>query len=190
MDSVDPNQSERENTTAELVARLKERDAAGAEMLDRLYREALVRFCWGYLGRMDEAEDAAQEVCYRVLSSDSHPDHFRPWLYRIARNHCINMLRERAATPANARLPSGSVLPDSLTGHLTRLVNEERRSRVVELVSKLNEEQREVLRLRYVEELPRAEIAMVLDLPESVVKSRLFEGLKRLREYSELLEES
>ncbi len=63
------------------------------------------------------------------------------------------------------------------------------RSKVSELVARLTEEQREVLRLRYVEELPRAEIALVVDLPESVVKSRLFAGLKRLREYAELLEE-
>ena len=46
----------------------------------------------------------------------------------------------------------------------------------------LTDEQREVLRLRYVENLSRGEIAEILDQPESLVKSRLFEGLKRLRE--------
>jgi RNA polymerase sigma-70 factor (ECF subfamily) len=181
--------SEHEASTADLVARLRGRDPLGAEMLDRLYRDALVRFCWGYLGRMDQAEDAVQEVCFKVLSAADTPEHFRPWLYKIARNHCINILRERAANHREARLPSGSLMPDSLTGHLTRLVKEEMRSKVSELVARLTEVQREVLRLRYVEELPRAEIALVLDLPESVVKSRLFEGLKRLREYAELLEE-
>lgn len=181
--------SDHETSTADLIARLRGGDAQGAEMLDRLYREALVRFCWGYLGRMDEAEDAVQEVCFKVLSTANIPNHFRPWLYKIARNHCINILRERAANRREARLPSGSLMPDSLTGHLTRLVKEEMRSKVSELVARLTDEQREVLRLRYVEELPRSEIALVLDLPESVVKSRLFEGLKRLREYAELLEE-
>ncbi|MCG8409297.1 MAG: sigma-70 family RNA polymerase sigma factor [Phycisphaerales bacterium] len=46
----------------------------------------------------------------------------------------------------------------------------------------------EVLRLRHVEGLSRAEIASVLEIPESVVESRLFEGLKKLREHTSLLE--
>ena len=53
----------------------------------------------------------------------------------------------------------------------------------------LEESQREVLRLRYVEDLSRLEIAEVLDIPESVVKSRIFEGLKKLREHASRLEE-
>ena len=44
-----------------------------------------------------------------------------------------------------------------------------------------------MLRLRYAEGLSRAEIACVLEVPESVVKSRLFEGLKKLREHTSLL---
>jgi len=49
--------------------------------------------------------------------------------------------------------------------------------------------QREVLWLRCSENLSRAEIAEVLELPESVVKSRLFQGLKRLREHTSLMED-
>ena len=45
-----------------------------------------------------------------------------------------------------------------------------------------------MLRLRYAEGLSRAEIAYVLEVPESVVKSRLFEGLKKLREHTSLLD--
>jgi DNA-directed RNA polymerase specialized sigma24 family protein len=49
-------------------------------------------------------------------------------------------------------------------------------------------EQREPLRLRYVEGLPRAEIAYVLGIPEKVVKSRLSERPQKLREHTSLLE--
>ena len=45
-----------------------------------------------------------------------------------------------------------------------------------------------MLRLRYAKGLPRAEIAYVLEVPESVVKSRLFQGLKKLREHTSLLD--
>ena len=72
----------------------------------------------------------------------------------------------------------------------TRMVNDEMRSRMSRLVEALPDAQREVLRLRYVEALSRAEIAEVVDAPESVVKSRLFEGLRRLRGLVRSSEES
>jgi len=165
-----------------LVQCLRDGDPGAADLLDRLYRDALLRYCWGYLGSMEEAEDALQEVWYRVFTAAHVPDRFRPWLYKIARNRCFNILRAKARRREGTGLPADSQLAASLTGHLTKMVNEEMRSRMSHLVESLPDAQREVLRLRYVEGLSRTEIAEVVDIPESVVKSRLFEGLKRLRE--------
>ncbi|MHC5109763.1 MAG: RNA polymerase sigma factor, partial [Planctomycetota bacterium] len=109
------------------------------------------------------------------------PENFRPWVYRIARNHCLNLLRNRGRRKDVHHLPSGSGLEVALTGQLTRLARVEAKDQIAELVDQLPENFQEVLRLRYVEDLSRSEIASVLDLPESVVKSRLFEGLKKLR---------
>lgn len=168
--------------TPHLVERLRAGDAEAGALLNRVYREALVRFCWGYLGSLDQAEDAVQDICFKALSASEVPDRFRSWLYRIARNHCVNLLRDRATRKDDRRLPSASAPADTLTGHLTRLVKDEARSKLLELVASLSDAQREVLRLRYVEDLSRSEIAEVLGVSESVVKSRLFEGLKRLRD--------
>lgn len=178
-----------QDPTAELVSRLCAGDSGAVALLDSLYRDAMIRFCWGYLGRMEEAEDALQDVWYKVFTAKDIPRSFRPWLYKVARNHCLNMLRDRGRHKDRHAIPAASQLKESLTGHLTKLVREERRSKLDDVVQSLPESQREVLRLRYVEELSRGEIAEVLDLPESVVKSRLFEGLKRLREHTSLLEE-
>ncbi len=178
----------KDDMTSSLVARLRTGDPEAGAVLDQLYRDALVRFCWGYLGRMEEAEDAVQDICCKVLSANNVPDCLRPWLYRTARNHCLNLLRRRARRRDGGALPAASQLHDVLTGHLTRLVKSEQRSCVSELVGSLPETQREVLRLRYVEDLSRAEVAEVLQIPESLVKSRLFEGLKRLRELASFLE--
>lgn len=177
------------DTTSLLVARLRAADPQAGALLGNLYRDALVRFCWGYLGRMDEAEDAAQDVCCKALSAKNIPDAFRPWLYRTARNHCLNLLRDNARRKDDGELPAASQIHEVLTGHLTRLVRSEERSRVSELVRSLPETQREVLRLRYVEDLSRVEVAEVLDIPESLVKSRLFEGLERLRDLAAYLDE-
>ena len=48
--------------TPTLVAGLREGDPEAGKLLNTLYRERLIRFCWGYLGAIDEAEDAVQEI--------------------------------------------------------------------------------------------------------------------------------
>lgn len=85
-------------------------------------------------------------------------------------------------------MPADSRIEECRTGALTRLVRQEQRSRIMHLVRALPADHREVLCLRYVDGLSRAEIAYSLEIPESVVKSRLFEGLEKLREHTSLLD--
>jgi RNA polymerase sigma-70 factor, ECF subfamily len=174
--------------TPSLVLRLRAGDATVGELLNRTYRQPMLRFCFGYLGSLPDAEDAVQEVFCKIIEAAGVPDNFRAWLYRVARNHCLNVIRSRERRPAQM-LPSESQLDAEWTGHLTRMVREEQRSRIAQLIGSLPLAQREALRLRYAEGLSRQEIAYIVDEPESVVKSRLFEGLKRLREHDSLVEE-
>jgi len=167
--------------TPSLVLRLRDGEMDAAALLDELYRDLLFRFCWGYLRNRDECEDAVQDICCKVLSSAEIPEDFRPWLYKVARNHCLNLIRRRQRHPDENAAPPPSGLTIDLTGQLTRLVRNEANERLANLVDALPAIYQEVLRLRYVEELSRTEIAKVLDLPESLVKSRLFDGLRKLR---------
>ncbi len=171
-----------------LVELLNQKSPQAGPLLDRLYREALIRFCFGYFGQLEEAEDAVQEICLQVLRVPFVPEHLRPWLYKISRNHCLKALRDRPQF--GRRLRPSTQLSASITGQLTRMVREELRDRMDLAYQSLAEDQREVLRLRYVENLSRAEIGEVLDLPESLVKSRLYEGIKKLREEAERMTSS
>lgn len=185
-------QPTREEAMITLVLGLRGKAPQAVDELHRLYRDALTRFCWGYLGRVEEADDAVQDIFCKILAAPDIPaaDQFRPWLYKIARHHCLNLLRDRAARKDGVALPAGSQAFEAATGNLTRMVREELRSKLAEMVHALPEDQQEILRLRYVEDLSRAEIAAVLEVPESVVKSRLFEGLKRLRDFADQLEQT
>lgn len=152
----------------------------GAGRLRELYGEPLLRFAYGYLRDESAAEDLVQEVFLRALESEEEPDQARPWLYRIARNLCLNQLRDGARRGAG-RLRTGFDAADSRTGALTRLVGAERDGQVNDWLARLSTEHQEVLRLRYAEDLSRAEIAEVLQIPPSLVKTRLYEGVRRLR---------
>jgi len=175
--------------TASLVLRLRRGDSDAGVLLNDLYRDALVRFCRGYLGRQDEAEDAVQDISFKVLTAKTVPEFFRPWLYKIARNHCFDLIRRRAKRADGDELPAASQIVELLTGHLTRLVRNEQRSRLADLVRTLPTDQQEVLRLRYVEGLARGEVAEVLDITEAGVKSLLFHGIQFLREHAALFED-
>lgn len=147
----------------------------------REQREALTRFATRYLGNVDDAEDAVQEVFVKVLESDCEPRDARAWSYRIARNVCLNRLRAAGRRRDADRLATGVDVPLEELGQLTRLMNLEQGQQAVGALDRLSEAQREVLVLRYLDGLDRTEIATVLDLPVSVVKSRLFEGVNRMR---------
>ena len=165
----------------ELLPRMRRGDAAAAAELDRRHRASLVRFAAGYVG-VDDAEDAVQDVFRRVLQSGEVPRDVRVWLYVVTRNHCLNVVRGRGRRRDGARLATDAELAASLTGGLTRILRAEERDALALAMERLPADQREALRLRYTEQLGRAEIARIVDVPESVVKSRLYEGLRKLRE--------
>lgn len=168
--------------TRSIIVRLREGEPEAGVLLERAYRDAMVRFCRGYVGRWEDAEDAVQDVFCKVLAATEVPDNFRAWLYRIARNHCLNLVRNRNRRKDQHALPAEDEVEADLTGQLTRLLEVEMGAKVRDVLLLLPESTREALRMRYVEGLSRAEIAEVLELQESIIKSRLFEGLKRIRE--------
>jgi RNA polymerase sigma-70 factor (ECF subfamily) len=174
--------------TPSLVLRLRAGQEDAGELLNELYGKPMLQFCRNHLSHATDAEDAVQAIFCKVLAAKDVPDNFRAWLYRVARCHCLDVLRRRARRRDAQVVPADSGLAESGTGALTRLVRQEQRARLAHLLRALPADQREVLCLRYADELSRAEIAFVLDLPESVVKSRLFEGLERLREHTSLLD--
>jgi RNA polymerase sigma-70 factor (ECF subfamily) len=182
-----PPDGQQSDLTPSLVARLRKGDTTTGNLLDQLYRRPLVRFCYGYLHDQQAAEDAVQEVFCRVLRASEVPDDFRAWLYRLVRNHCVSLLRAGDRRREQQVRPPPSHLADAATGNLTRLVKLETRAQMAQAVAELPEEQREVLMLRHGEGLSRAEISQVLEIPESTVKSRLFQAVNKLRAHASLL---
>ncbi len=148
-------------------------------------RAELLRFCRRYVPPQD-AEDVVQEVFCKTLQSAEPPRNLRAWLFKLARNQCLNLLRARARHGDEPLGAPDLLLDPALTGNLTRMVQRERRSRLMHLVNGLSPIQREVLLLRYADGLTREEIADVLGISEALVKSRLFDGIEKLRQHRSL----
>jgi RNA polymerase sigma factor (sigma-70 family) len=156
-----------------LVAQLRAGNERALEVLVDRYRGRLLGFCRGMLGSNEDAEDVLQEVfvaAHDALLADSREIHVRPWLYRIARNRCLNHLRR-------PRPDTDGSLDDR--PHENGITTEERAEKRQELrdlvagIRALPETQRNALLLRELEALSYDEIAASLDTTVPAVKSLL-----------------
>ena len=160
-------------------------DALAAELSDR-FRDRLRFFAARRLRHRDAAEDVAQEVLRRTLEAlragrVENREALPAFLFQTARNVCMQWGRsEGRKARAFARLRSGDEDPEG--DPLAGLINQERREKVREAFEQLGPEDREVLRLSYVETLGADEIATLLQLTAGAVRVRRHRALNRLAE--------
>lgn len=179
----------------QLVERLKRRDEAAFNELVRLYDKRIFQLVLRMLRDRTEAEDVTQEVFITVFKS---VDSFRgdsklsTWLYRVATNHCKNRIKylDRRARgkktelddlSEHERMESASM---SSTAEIARPDQQAEAHQIEKIVRDailvLDEEQRELVVLRDVENLSYEEIQAITGLPEGTVKSRLHRARLKL----------
>jgi RNA polymerase sigma-70 factor (ECF subfamily) len=175
------------------VARgLRRRDPALIDYLIEQYHYRLFRYLLMLTGSREEAEDLFQETWIRVLEKGHQYKprwKFETWLFTIARHLAIDFRRRRQPQSLDALLqPMGTSRPleledtDSSSAFQQAFQGEEAAS-VATALRHLPPSYREVLTLRFHEDLGLEEIAWVVDAPLSTVKSRLYRGLATLREW-------
>jgi RNA polymerase sigma-70 factor (ECF subfamily) len=128
-----------------------------------------------------EAEEAVQEALMRAWTrrhACRSPDAPLPWLLEITRNESRRLLARRARRPHPAETSSAPQEPEAEDDELASTTV---RVTVEQALAQLEESDRRVLRLRYVDDLTQAEVARRLGLPEGTVKVRLHRARGRLR---------
>jgi RNA polymerase sigma factor (sigma-70 family) len=160
-----------------LVACVRRGDTAAFEALyDRHVRE-LLGFCMYMLGSRHDAEDAVQATfasAYRALRADSRPVALRPWLFTIARNDCLSILRRRRpVVELNGEIAAGTDPVDQIE------LREEVR-RVFEGLRELPESQRAALVLAEVHGLSHGEVGEVLGVRADQVKAFVYQARSKL----------
>lgn len=174
--------------TKSLALGLKRRDPELLDALIEQYQYRLFRYLLYITGNRERAEDFFQETWIRVLERGHQYDgrsKFEAWLFSIARHLVIDWQRQKKAQSLDALTnpDEGAPMefPDDDPSPLHQFLAHESEATVQASVEKLPAIYREVLLLRFQEELGLVEIATVLNAPLSTVKSRLYRGLEDLR---------
>lgn len=162
-------------------------DAAAFAVLVTRYRGRLVALARRMLadGGSDEAEDVAQEAfvaAYDKRASFRRGEPFRPWLYRITVNRCLDRLRARSRRPPVSDLGSVPEPGTASAEPLGLILADERDARLQEAVAGLPPKLRAVFLLRHLDDLSYDEIAAATSLPMGTVKTHLFRARAHLRQ--------
>lgn len=165
------------NTTADELARTQVEEAT-VEALVNQYASALYRVAFSVLRNSADAEDAVQETFLRVLKHRATLDEVRDqrvWLIRIVWNIVLDRKRRAKTRPETDDVEDlARVLPSAGLSAEQHAAAAQHHARVLACVDKLPTKEREVLMLSAFEELSSVEIAAVLEITESSVRSRLF----------------
>ncbi len=152
-------------------------------LVDR-YEKRLLYFIRRSVDDADRALDVLQEVwmtVFRRLSALRSPEAFRVWLYGIARHKAIDQMRgdRRHADSLGESIDESTVEAPEQSEGIVRIENVELIHR---LLGRLSPAQREIVTLRFLEQMSLDDIAAVVGCPVGTVKSRLYYALGRLQE--------
>jgi RNA polymerase sigma-70 factor (ECF subfamily) len=177
---------------AAIARGLKKQDPEMVDELIELYQHRLLRYLMFLTGRRETAEDIFQETWMRVLLRGAQYNgkaRFDTWLFTIARNLVIDLSRKRTMASLDEMSEEDRPFEIAISdpSPLEQFQSRENCAEVGEVLLKLEPNYREVLVLRFYEELSLEEIASVTRAPLSTVKSRLYRGLAALKPEMEQL---
>ncbi|MBB3114375.1 RNA polymerase sigma-70 factor (ECF subfamily) [Paenibacillus phyllosphaerae] len=171
-------------TDEELLQRMADGDQASFEALIHRYHAPLSGFLQRQLKDTGRAEDFVQETFLRLvrqLQDRKPPDNVQAWLYRVALNLCRDYWKSahfRHIQASFAETPEQQDLSPSVASIAER---QETRREIKESLDTLPEVQKEIIMLRFFQDLKLQDIADIVSLPLGSVKTHLYNGLRKLK---------
>ncbi len=146
----------------------------------------IYRYIFSKVGEVKQAEDLTAQVFLEALESlprYHHNGHFAAWLFSIARHKIVDHYRsQHSELPLELNHGEANTKGDPLS----TLIQTEEAQHIAKLVHQLDEQDQELLRLRYVAELNFSEIAKLMNSNMDATKKRLYRLLAHLRQKLEL----
>jgi RNA polymerase sigma-70 factor (ECF subfamily) len=174
-----------------LVARILEGDRDRFTELVKRYEKRVVNYVYRITHRYEEAHDLAQDIFVKVyLALDRYDSkyQFSTWLFRIAQNAAIDVLRKKTISEVPLARPSEDEpqkereFADPGVSPYRALKNKQLSAAIDKAVGNLPPDYRELIQLRHFAELSYEEIATMKKLPLGTVKNKLFRARNLLKE--------
>jgi len=166
-----------------LAARAAANDKRSFAEIYRRYGQDLYRFCLSIVGNSEDAGDALQNTMAKALKAlpgEERQIRIRPWLYRVAHNESVELLRRRRETVEFAddvAAPGG--------GPVETMVQRERLSQLLRDLAELPERQRSMLTMRELAGLELGQIGEAFETSPAVVRQTIYEARLSLRQLAE-----
>lgn len=170
----------REVEDRDLIVKAKKGNVESYNLLVSRWEKRVFNYLLRLVGNREDAFDLSQDVflkAYQAIGKLEDPAKFSGWLFRIAHNEAYSLLRrnrldnaEITFDPSTANLGGGRMYPMELSLTVERALG------------KLTPEQREAVLLKVFQGFKFEEMAEVLDIPVSTVKSRLYTALDLLKD--------
>ncbi len=165
------------------INRVKQGDKEAYTWVVNAYKDMVYTICLRMLTSEVDAEEASQEVfvkVYRAIRGFQEKSKFSTWLYRIAYNHCISVIRKKTKViDLVDQLPDDGVNESDING-LDRLSGEERSRYLQMAIEALPETDAVVVTLFYYDELSLEEIAGVTGLTSNNIRIKLHRSRKKM----------
>ncbi|ASV67488.1 RNA polymerase subunit sigma-70 [Cytobacillus kochii] len=156
-----------------LVNRARKGDDDAFYELIQIHKSRLLKIALGYLHNEEEALEALQEVTFRAylsLNKLKHAEYFSTWVIRIMLNYCHDQIRKRKR-----------IAYPKYIDNLIVTKNDNQTLEIEEALLKIDARFREVIILKYYNDLKIKDIAEILERSESTIKTWLYKGLKALQ---------
>jgi len=153
--------------------------------LYKLYVEQVFRYLYSRIGNVHEAEDTTAQtflVAFESFDRFRQEEHFASWLFAIARNKAMDHFRQRKNTTSIDEDEDIPVENDPLNG----VIQSEQTAALSKLIQALPEEDRDLLRLRFLADMSFPEIGYLLHRNEEAVKKSIYRLLARLHSQLEV----
>lgn len=159
-------------------------DQASFEAFVHRYHSPILSYLERLLNDRDKAEDIVQETFIKFLhqlESQRIPDNVRAWLYRVATNQCRDYWRSASYRKERNVFDHIPEQKDRQAKPSDIYERTETRNEMFQLLNELSNTQREIVIMRFYNDLKLQEIADVMECPLGTVKTRLFHALRLLK---------
>lgn len=156
-----------------LIVRIQKGDTEKYALIVKQFQQPIYRYCYRLLENRQDAEDAVQDVLvkgYQSIHRYKPIVHFSSWLYRIAYNHCMNLLRRRRLHKRVLSISRWEIASASLEQELDDRLY---KPSLAAALSQLSLEERNILILRVFEEKTFAEMGEILGSSPNALSKRM-----------------